>query len=59
MLQKISTLWFLILIFALPTLVFAEGESFNPPGWAGSLMFFLALILPIGIGYWVIKRQNY
>jgi hypothetical protein len=59
MLQKLSTVWLLILLFALPTMAFAEGEAFNPPGWVGAGMFFLALILPIGVGFWVRNRKHY
>lgn len=59
MLNKLSTIWLLFLLFALPTLVFAEGESFNPPGWVGAGMFLLALILPMGVGMWVRNRKQY
>ncbi len=59
MLQKISTIWLLILLFALPTLAFAEGEAFNPPNWVGRGMFLIALILPIVVGMWVRNRKHY
>lgn len=59
MLQKISTTWFLFLLFMLPTVVFAEGEAFNPPDWVGRGMFLIALILPIVVGVWVRNRRQY
>lgn len=59
MLQKLSTIWLLILMFALPTLAFAEGEFFNPPDWVGRGMFLLALILPMAVSFWVRNRKQY
>ncbi len=59
MLKRTSTIWLLFLLFALPTLAFAEGEAFNPPDWVGRGMFLIALILPIAIGMWVQNRKQY
>ena len=59
MTKKLTTAWTLFILFALPTLAFAEGESFNPPNWAGWLMFLLALGLPIGVGIWLRNRDSY
>lgn len=52
------TLTSLLLLLALPLTAFAaEREAFNPPGWAGATLFFLALILPIATSIWLRRRR--
>ena len=45
----------LFILTILPT-VAAAGEAFNPPGWVGMMLFLIALILPIIVGFWVRNR---
>lgn len=33
-----------------------EREAFNPPGWVGFLMAFLALALPIAVSFWIRRK---
>lgn len=48
----------LLILFALPTIAYAsEREPYNPPGYIGATMFFLALILPMVVSFWLRNRK--
>lgn len=38
------------------SLLFAEKEAVNPPGWVGGLLAVIALILPFAVRFWAQKK---
>lgn len=55
--RTVFSLYFALVMIAMPVVAYAEGESFNPPGWAGATMFALALILPLATYVWMRSRN--
>ncbi|MCB8967983.1 MAG: hypothetical protein R3E31_27885 [Chloroflexota bacterium] len=57
--MKKQALFVLLIVFAIPQLVFAAEETVgvNPPGWLGGLLALLALALAVGLSAWVRNKK--